>query len=54
MSAANATFATSTSCSIFAPPAADYFAADLDREAAGHVGEIAHAHRHRQRVLFGA
>jgi len=30
-----------------------HFAADLDREATGHVGEIAHAHRHRQRVLFG-
>jgi hypothetical protein len=33
---------------------ADHFAADLHREAAGHVGEIANAHRHRQRVLFRA
>jgi hypothetical protein len=46
---------TSTSGSIFAArrPGADDLAVDADGEAAGHVGEIAHARRHAERVLLG-
>ncbi len=31
---------------------ADHLAINRDREPAGHVGEVAHAHRHTQRVLL--